>query len=102
MQKITDALEVKIITKQPELIRDEILYKHNHSATIIESKGMYSGDGNYMVVSVLNARDIPEFMQTMKKHPDTFVYFSDGVRVQGDFHFGKDDEQATMSAYDED
>ncbi len=98
LRKERYAVEVKVITKKPELIRDEILYKHKHSATIVESRGMYTDDENYMVVSVLNSRDIPEFMNTMKKHPDTFVYFSDGVRVQGDFHFGKD-EEPTMSAY---
>lgn len=99
LRKQRYALEVKVITKHPELIRDDILYKYNHSATIIKSNGMYSGDDNYTVISVLNARDIAEFMEGMKKYPDAFVYFSDGVRVQGDFHFG--DEEQTMSAYKE-
>ncbi len=35
------------------------------------------------------ALGIATFMNTMKQHPDTFVYFSDGVKVQGDFHFGE-------------
>ena len=99
LRKQRYALEVKVITKTPELIRDEILYKYNHSATIIKSNGMYSGDDNYTVISVLNARDIAEFMEGMKKHPDAFVYFSDGVRVQGDFHFGNDEQ--IMTAYKE-
>ncbi len=87
LRKERYAIEVKVITKEPEKIRDEILYKHRHSATVVESKGLYTNEGNYMVISVMNSRDIPEFMNTMKKHPDTFVYFTDGVRVQGDFHF---------------
>lgn len=41
-----------------------------------------------MVVTVLSSKNIAEFMTTMKKHPETFIYFSDGVKVQGDFHFG--------------
>ena len=93
------AIEVKVVTKEPEKIRDEILYKHKHSATIIESKGMYSETPNYMVISVMNSRDIPEFMNTMKKHPDTFVYFSDGVRVQGDFHFRHEKIGERIDAY---
>jgi len=93
------AIEVKVVTKEPEKIRDEILYKHRHSATIVESQGMYSGEKNYMVVSVMNSRDIPEFMNTMKKHPDTFVYFSDGVRVQGDFHFTHEKIGERIDAY---
>ena len=48
---------------------------------------MYSDEEYYIVLSVMTSRDIPEFMNTMKKHPETFVYFSDGVRVQGGIPF---------------
>lgn len=89
LRKERYALEVKIITKEPEKIRDEILYKHHHSATILKAQGMYTSDDYYMVVTVLSSKNIAEFMCTMKKHPETFIYFSDGVKVQGDFHFGK-------------
>jgi len=88
LRKERYALEVKIITKHPELIRDEILYKHEHSATIVNGKGMYTGEEYSMVITVINSRDIAAFMNTLKKHQDTFVYFSDGVKVQGQFHFG--------------
>ena len=88
LRKERYALEVKIITKEPEKIRDEILYKHHHSATILKGQGMYSRDDYYMVVTVLSSKNIAEFMRTMKQHPETFIYFSDGVKVQGDFHFG--------------
>ena len=93
------AIEVKVVTKEPEKIREEILYKHKHSATIVESKGMYTEEANYIVISVMNSRDIPEFMNTMKKHPETFVYFSDGVRVQGDFHFSHENIGERIDAY---
>ena len=85
------AVEVKIVTKNPKDIKDEILYTHKHSATVVKSNGMYSGDDNYIIFSVMNVKEIPKLMNILKKHPDTFVYFSDGVRVQGDFHF-KDDQ----------
>ncbi|MBE6957717.1 MAG: YitT family protein [Ruminococcaceae bacterium] len=88
LRKERYAVEVKIITKTPEVIRDEILVKYQHSATILEATGMYSGDAYSMVVTVLNSRNMGEFMSTMKKHPDTFIYFSDGVKVQGTYHFG--------------
>lgn len=52
-----------------------------------------------MVISVMNSRDIPEFMNTMKQHPDTFVYFTDGVRVQGDFHFNEHSIGGRVDAY---
>lgn len=93
------AIEVKVVTKEPEKIKEEILYKHKHSATIIKGSGMYSGEEYYIVLSVMTSRDIPEFMNTMKKHPETFVYFSDGVRVQGEFHFSEEKEGGRVDAY---
>lgn len=85
------AVEVKIVTKNPQDIRDEILHTHKHGATIVNSTGMYSGDDNYIIFSVMSVKEIPKLMNILKKYPETFVYFSDGVRVQGDFHF-RDEE----------
>lgn len=85
------AIEVKIVTKHPEEIRHDILYTHKHGATLIKSTGMYSGEDNYVIISVMNVKEIPKLMNILKKYPETFVYFSDGVRVQGDYHF-KDEE----------
>ena len=77
--------------KNVKIIREEILYKYKHSATVLKSQGMYSGEDNYMVISVMNSSEIPSFMDTMKKFPNSFVYFSGGVRVQGDYHFKDED-----------
>jgi uncharacterized membrane-anchored protein YitT (DUF2179 family) len=93
------ATEVKIVTKDPHIIRDEILYKHKHSATILKSNGLYSGEENYMVISVMNIRDIPALMNTMKQHPDAFVYFSGDVQVQGDFHFKEEEIGRWLPAF---
>ena len=93
------AIEVKVVTKEPEKIRDEIIYKLKHSATIVKGQGMYSGEDTFLVLTVMNSRDIPDFMKTMKKHPETFVYFSDGVRVQGEFHFSEEKEGGRVDAY---
>lgn len=88
LRKDRYALEVKIITKNPDAIRDEILYRYRHSATIVNATGMYTGDVYSMVITVLDSRNMHNFMSSMKAHPDTFIYFSDGVKVQGEYHFG--------------
>lgn len=49
---------------------------------------MYSGDKYAIVVTVLHSKNMNEFLSMTKAHRDTFVYFSDGVKVQGDFRFG--------------
>lgn len=89
LRKDRYALEVKIITKNPEAIREEILHKYRHSATILNATGMYTGEAYSMVITVLDGRNMHAFMSSMKAHPDTFIYFSDGVKVQGEYHFGK-------------
>ncbi len=93
------AIEVKIVTKNPKQIRNDILYTHKHSATIVKSNGMYSGDDNYIIFSVMSVKEIPKLMDILKKYPETFVYFSDGVRVQGDFHFKDEEIGAWISAF---
>jgi uncharacterized membrane-anchored protein YitT (DUF2179 family) len=93
------AIEVKIVTKNPEEIKNEILYTFKHGATIVKSNGMYSGDDNYVIMSVMNVKEIPRLMNILKKYPDMFVYFSDGVRVQGDFHFNDDEIGGWVSAF---
>ena len=93
------AVEVKIVTKDPSVIREEILYTYNHSGTIVKSMGMYSEEDNYIIFSVINIKDIPGLMDILKKHPECFVYFSDGVRVQGDFHFSSEEIGRWVSAF---
>jgi len=93
LRKDRYAIEVKIITKQPEAIRDVITNEYNHSATILEAQGMFSRENYYMVVTVLHSKNITNFMNLMKQYPETFVYFSDGIKVQGNFHFGKHAEE---------
>lgn len=90
LKKERYAFEIKVITKYPERLKHEILYKFEHSATIVEATGMYSGDDYSMVITVLDSKNAAEFMNLMKQYPDTFMYLTDGVMVQGDFHFGKD------------
>lgn len=90
LKKERYAFEVKVITKYPERLKNDILYKFEHSATIVKANGMYSGDDYSMVITVLDSKNTAEFINLMKQYPDTFMYLTDGVKVQGDFHFGKD------------
>lgn len=86
-----NAIEVKIVTKEPEAIRNEIIYKLKHSATIINSRGMYSDDESTVIISVINIRQIPDFMEIIKNHPNTFAYYGELMGVKGNFRWKKDD-----------
>ena len=86
-----NAVEVKIITKNPCEIRQKILYHLKHGATLVESQGMYTDGGNNIIISVINIRQIPEFMEIMKDYSDAFVYYSEVKGVRGNFRWNKDD-----------
>lgn len=85
------AIEFKIITKDPLALRDDIILNLKHGATIVESKGMFNEDGNYMIFTVVNIRQVPEFMNIIRRHKDTFAYYSEAQGVKGNFRWAKDD-----------
>jgi uncharacterized membrane-anchored protein YitT (DUF2179 family) len=86
-----NAVEVKIITKYPNEIKQELLYMIKHGATYVDSRGMYTDDENNIIFSVINIRQIPELMKIIEEYPDTFVYYSDVKGVRGNFRWNKDD-----------
>ena len=91
MKETRNAVEFKIVTRNPEEIKNDIIYVLKHGATIIESRGMYTDEGSSMIISVVNIRQIPEFLKITKKYPNTFVYYSDVTGVNGNFRWYKDD-----------
>lgn len=86
-----NAVEVKIVTRHTREIKQELLYMLKHGATHVKSRGMYTDEENNIIFSVINIRQIPEFMEMIKKYPDTFVYYSDVKGVRGNFRWNKDD-----------
>ncbi|MBQ8308486.1 MAG: YitT family protein [Clostridia bacterium] len=86
-----NATEVKIVTKTPEQLKDDIIFNLKHGATVVESRGMYTDGESAIVYSVINNRQLPEFIKIIKKYPDAFVYYSDVKGVYGNFRWKKDD-----------
>ncbi len=86
-----NAIEVKIITKEPEKIKNDLIYKLKHGATIISAKGMYTDSDSFVIISIINIRQIPEFLEIMKKHPTSFTYYDEVMGVKGNFRWKKDD-----------
>ncbi len=86
------AIEVKIITKNPEELREDILHDLRHSATVMKGTGMYSDEDTYTVVCVLNTYQVPDVERIIKKYPNTFVYYSQVTGVKGNFRWRKDEE----------
>ena len=91
MKETRNAVEFKIVTRNPEEIKNDIIYVLKHGATIVESKGMFTEEESSIIISVVNIRQIPEFLKITKKYPGTFVYYSDVTGVNGNFRWFKDD-----------
>ena len=86
-----NAVEVKIITKNPEEIRDDIIYNLKHGATVVESYGMYTEEPSFMIISIINIRQIPELFEILKKYPNTFAYYDNVDGVRGNFRWKNTD-----------
>ena len=92
MRDTRKAVKVEVITKSPETIREEIVFKLRHSATVTKGKGLYSGDDYYTLVTVLNLYQMPELIELVKQHKDTFVFYSEVQGVFGNFRRYRDEE----------
>ena len=92
MKDSRNAVEFKIVTKHPEEIRGEILYNLKHGATVVGSRGMFTESDSAVIFSVVNLRQIPEFLNILKKYPDTFVYYTEVAGVSGNFRRRQDEE----------
>lgn len=87
-----NAVKFEIITKEPEKLKEEIIYELKHGATIVNSKGMFTDEDSTMVVTIVNTRQVPEFLNFLKKRPDIFVYYTDVTGVNGNFRWRRDEK----------
>jgi len=91
MKDRRNAVEVKIITKEPEKIKNDIMCNLKHGATVLEGRGMYTDGVSSVIISVINIRQIPEFHDIMKNHPEAFAYYGELMGVKGNFRWKRDD-----------
>lgn len=86
-----NAVEVRIITSRPEDFRTDIIENLKHGATVIDCKGMFTGDEKKTIVTIINIRQMDELIKLARKYPDSFMYFSEVSGVWGNFRWNKSD-----------
>ena len=91
MHNVRNAVEFKIVTDEPEKLKEDILGHLKHGATILSGKGMFTGKERSMIFCVVNTRQVPEFLKILNRHEHIFVYCSDVNNVAGNFRRHKDD-----------
>ena len=82
---IKDGYKFEIITPHPTELSDELLKRLKHGVTEIKVHGVYSDEDKYMLVCIINKRQIGEMMKILKSYPDTFASFSKVNEVFGNF-----------------
>jgi uncharacterized membrane-anchored protein YitT (DUF2179 family) len=87
-----NAVEVRIITSNPEQFREDILLNLKHGATIMDCRGMFTGEEKTMIVTIINIHQMDDLIKLSRKYPNSFVYFSEVNGVWGNFRWNKSDE----------
>ena len=76
----------EIVTNEPDTISRELIDKLHHGVTELRVHGMYSDTDKYMLVCIINKRQIGEMLRILKNHPDCFVNFSKINEVLGNYN----------------
>ena len=82
---IKNGYRFEIVTSEPEALAQELLTKLHRGVTKLEVEGMYSNTDKFILVCIVNKRQIGDVMRIIKNHPDTFASFSKVNEVFGNF-----------------
>ena len=82
---LKNGFRFEIITAEPSALAAELMRELKHGVTEIKVHGMYSDTDKYMLVCIINKRQIGEMMKIIKKHPDCFASFEKVSEVFGNF-----------------
>ena len=75
----------EIVTDTPDEIAAALMSELKHGVTEICVRGMYSNTDKYMLICIINKRQIGEMMKLLKRYPNTFASFEKVSEVFGNF-----------------
>lgn len=82
---LKNGYKFEIVTDKPNEVSEELMKKLKHGVTEINVHGMYSDTDKYMLVCIINKRQIGEMMKIIKKYQGTFASFQKVNEVFGNF-----------------
>jgi len=82
---LKNGYKFEIITSEPQALADELMTKLRHGVTEMKVNGMYTDTEKYMLVCIINKRQIGDMMRILKAHPDAFASFEKVNEVFGNF-----------------
>lgn len=84
-RKYQSAIRCEIVTEHPDELRDAIVHKLHHSATVFAAKGIFTGKEKTVVVCVVNPSQVTELTRLVTQFPGSFVTLSQVSAVIGNF-----------------
>ena len=82
---IKNGYKFEIITTHPTELSGELMQTLKHGVTEVRVHGAYSDTDRYMLVCIINKRQIGDMMRILKRYPDTFASFEKVNEVFGNF-----------------
>jgi len=82
---IKNGYKFEIVTTNPQELSTELMTRLKHGVTSIKVHGMYTDTDKYMLVCIINKRQIGEMMKIIKQYPNTFASFEKINEVFGNF-----------------
>ena len=82
---IKNGYKFELITNDPTKLSEELMKELKHGVTEIKVHGMYSDTDKYLLICIINKRQIGDMMRIIKRHPDTFASFEKVNEVFGNF-----------------
>ena len=82
---VKNGYKFEIITSHPNELSEDLMTRLKHGITAINVHGMYSDTDKYMLICIINKRQIGDMMKILKSHPDTFASFEKVNEVFGNF-----------------
>ncbi len=84
------AIKFEVVTTHPDEIAQELFATMRHGCTAMQVRGEYTHTDRFMLICVINRREIADFERIICKYEGTFAYFSGVSRIFGSFNrFGK-------------
>lgn len=82
---IKDGYRFEIVTDKPNELSAELLTRLKHGVTLVNAHGMYSDTDKFILICIVNKRQIGEMMKIIKSYQGTFASFEKVNEVFGNF-----------------
>ncbi|MDE7394547.1 MAG: YitT family protein [Clostridiales bacterium] len=83
LQGFKSAIKFEVITDKPEELAKAIFDKLRRGVTMLEAKGMYTGEKRALLVCIISKRQMSKFREVLKQFPDSFAYVGSTSEVVG-------------------